>query len=67
MSIVEEKIINFLSQNPGVYYSVRTIAKRLQQTQRRVGAICHTNKTITRIEDSNMIGSGKHHLNVFRI
>jgi hypothetical protein len=67
MSDAEQKIINFLSQNPGVYYSVRTIAKRLQQPQRRVGAICHTNKTITRIEDPNMIGSGKENLNVFRI
>jgi|TARA_B100000902_G_C26728397_1_gene630193 hypothetical protein len=63
----QEQIENFLRANPGVYYSVRTISKRLKQPQRRVGAICDKTKNITRIEDSNTIGSGKHKLNVFTI
>ena len=59
------KVEEFFQNNKGVYYSIRSIAKKTGIKRRAVHAICSRSNNIKKLENNNILGCGKKRLSIF--
>jgi len=59
------KVEEFFNSNKGVYYSVKSLSKRLGLSKRKTYNICSNSLLIKKLDNHDIIGSGKNNLNIF--
>lgn len=61
MNDIEE----FLNSHQGVYYSVKTLAKKFKLSKRKAYNTCSNSPLIKKLSNHEIVGSGKSKLNIF--
>lgn len=61
MNDIEE----FLNSRQGVYYSVKTLAKKFNLSKRKAYNTCSSSPLIKKLRNHEIVGSGKSRLNIF--
>jgi hypothetical protein len=62
---MNNKVEEFFENNKGVYYSLRSVAKKTGMKKRTVHAICANSDNIKKLKNNEFVGCGKHNLNIF--
>jgi hypothetical protein len=62
---MNNKVEEFFENNKGVYYSIRSVAKKTGMKKRTVHAICSRSNNIKKLENNELVGCGKQNLNFF--